>query len=102
MLAIDIFVPLADNSGNTFDEAAFAAFEEDLAEQFGGCSRLPGTVRGAWKDGGRLYRDDLAVYRVALSSIIQAGRLEGVIERAKLLFRQEALFIQYGGQAETL
>lgn len=102
MLVIEIYVPLKDNDGKGFDEGSFVEFEKTLAERFGGFSRLPGTIRGGWMDEGRFYRDDLTVYAVALPSIVKAGELGETVKVAKVLFRQEAIFVRYLGQAETL
>jgi hypothetical protein len=101
MLIVEILIPLADNDGRTFTSDHHAAFEAALAGLFGGFSRLPGTVTGGWQHEGRLYRDDLVVYAVALPSIVEGAKVGEAVEIAKAHYAQLAIFIRYLGFAET-
>ncbi|MBW1878821.1 MAG: hypothetical protein JRI25_20465 [Deltaproteobacteria bacterium] len=102
MLGIELFIPLADNDGRRFGDDHHAAFEAGLAAIFGGCSRLPGAVIGAWEHEGRTYHDDSVVYLVALPSLLDGGKVRQAVEVAKRHYRQEAIFIRYLGQVEII
>lgn len=102
MITVEFFIPLADNDGVAFTGEIVNAWRGVLTDLFGGFSELPGTVVGAWKDGDRVYRDDLAVFMVAVPSIADGGKVGEAGEVARRIFRQEAIFIRYLGLAEIL
>lgn len=102
MIEVIVMIPIANNDGKPFSAADFLAFEDFATGIFGGVSRLPGETQGVWVDGGVRYDDRLVTYLVALPSIIDAGRLSGLIEFAKAHFEQEAIYIRYLGIAEIL
>ena len=101
MVEVTIFIPTADNDGNAFDSAHHSDFEGFILERFGGLSRSTQEVDGLWQDGGRVYRDRLLVYTVAIESITDGGTLGEVIDFAKAHYRQEAIFFRYLGIAEV-
>lgn len=103
MVLAEVLIPVADNDGAAFGADVFISFEAELVENFGGFSRLPGFVLGAWQDEGVIYQDELIVYQVALSSLLREGsKVVAVAESAKRRFRQEAIFVRYNGLAEVL
>lgn len=102
MLVVELYIPLADNDGRIFTADHHAAFETALAGLFGGFSRLPGTVTGGWQAEGRLYRDDLVVYAVALSSIVEGAKVGDAAKLAKAHYAQLAIFVRYLGLSEVL
>lgn len=102
MIEVDLFIPLADNDGETFLPVHHDAFEASAMERFGGISRLPGQVAGKWSGGGKVYTDQLVIYRIALGSIIDGGKLGEVVAFAKAHYRQEAIYVSYMGMAEIL
>lgn len=101
MIVIELFVPLADNDGAVFTDAHHRAFEQVLVTLFGGFSRLPGMVSGGWSEGGKLYRDDLVIYAVALPSLLDGGKVREAVETMKAHYAQLAVFIRYMGRAEV-
>jgi len=91
---LDFLVPVTDNDGEVFPEAAFTAFEERLVDLAGGFTRH-GDVTGVWRSpSGELFRDRSRSYSVT----VPADRAEGVastIYRAiTVQFRQEAAMIE--------
>lgn len=68
---IQIFVPLYDNEGKRFGEAAYAATRDELIGRFGGLTayqRAP--AHGLWKTGeGQVAHDDLAVFEVMADAL---------------------------------
>lgn len=94
-----VIIPLADNAGVTFDATTFATFEVVLTDVFGGWTRLTGEVAGAWMGGPSEHH---RVYVIGLASILDAGSLRVVVDRAKVIFRQDAIFISYAGHSEEL
>lgn len=102
MIEVTLFIPLADNDGQTFSPSDHAAFEAYATDRFGGLSRLPGEVEGKWVSEGRLYTDRLVRYVIALGSITDGGKLGEVVSFAKKHYRQEAIFVSYLGRAEIL
>ena len=103
MVTVTILIPLADNSAATFAPSHHTAFELQLAEIFGGITRLPGDFWGAWLDQGTLYADSTRAYQVAVSGLIERGAdLARAVEIARVHYRQEAIFVSYLGQAEII
>lgn len=102
MIEVTILIPVADNDGHEFSADHHRAFESFLLETFGGFSRLPGLVRGAWLGDGIRYDDELIVYLVAIQSIADGGNIGGAASFAKVHYRQEAIFLRYLGQAEII
>jgi hypothetical protein len=102
MFELTIFIPLADNDGREYSAAHHAQFERAILDRFGGFSSLPGTIAGQWMDDGRLYRDELRVYSVAVASIVQGSLVGELVEIAKAHYRQEAIFLRYLGQVEII
>jgi hypothetical protein len=102
MIALELFVPLAGNDGATFTPAHHAAFEAELLGLFGGFSRLPGSVEGAWLDAGVTYRDALVVYLLAVPSITAGDKVCRAADIAKAHYGQLAVFVRYLGVTEIL
>jgi hypothetical protein len=102
MIAVEIFIPVASNEGEEFQAEDDAAFELHLLNLFGGMSRLPGLVQGAWIDAGAVYRDQNRVYVVALASIGDGSKIREAVDFAKKHYRQLAIFVRYLGQVEVL
>lgn len=102
MVEVTILIPVADNSGSTFDSQHHIAFERFVLDRFGGLSRSAHTVDGLWDDQGRTYRDTLLVYTVAVQSILDGGKLREVVDFAKEHYRQEAIYLRYLGMSEII
>lgn len=102
MIEVQLFIPVADNDGETFTPAHDAAFEAYLLDRFGGFSRLPGAIAGKWLNDGMTYTDTLVAYLVAMNSITEGSKLAEVVAFAKAHYCQEAIFVRYLGVAEVL
>lgn len=103
MFEVQFLVPLADNEGTEFPESVFRQWEAELLDSFGGYSRYPGQVAGGWADEeGTIYRDENAVYGVAIAGMADGEEVVKAARFAKKLFRQEAIFIRYLGQTEIV
>ena len=104
MIEVQIFIPLAVNSGADFTADHHLVFEMNVMSVFGGITGLPGTVDGSWMDDGTVYHDEIRAYVVALKSITQGGQLGGVVKRtlshrsraARLLVPQLATLVRSG------
>ena len=101
MIEVRFLVPLANNSGVGFLPSHHSQFEAALADLFGGFTRY-GAAAGGWIDAGRVYRDDLTVYAVALSSIVEGAKVAELATYIKNHYSQLAVYITYLGQAEIL
>lgn len=98
-----VLIPVVSNEGEAFSPEHDSVFEAFLLDRFGGFSRQPGLVAGAWiGEGGFAYRDASRAYVVALSSILEAGKLAEVVAFAKSHYRQEAIYLRYLGLSEVL
>jgi hypothetical protein len=92
---IQILLPLYDNEGQRFGEAAFGETRAELLEAFGGLTayqRAP--AKGLWKtDGGEVARDDVVIVEVMAASLDRAWweAYRGTLERR---FRQDAIVIR--------
>lgn len=102
MFVVNVFIPTHDNDGHKFTDADFGAFVAFAVERFGGCSELPGTTKGAWVEDGRLYSDRNLTFQVFVGSIADGAMVGELADFAKRHFAQEAIAIQYLGQAEIL
>lgn len=102
MFEVTILIPSHDNDGNAFPADAFIVFEEQAARYFGGFTRLPGSAYGGWIGPRGLDRDSTYLYVVALKSIEQGKPLADLVKQAKVLFKQDAIFIRYLGVAEAI
>jgi hypothetical protein len=102
MFEVHLFIPLADNEARAFTESHHSQFEQAILDRFGGLSLLPGSVAGQWQGQVRIQSDQLRVYSVAVSSIIQGHLIGELVAIAKVHYRQQAIYIRYLGQAEIL
>jgi hypothetical protein len=61
-------VPLADNEGQPIEPLAIVDLHRELLEQFGGFTIHPSS-QGRWLSrAGRIYRDEVIVYEVAVAA----------------------------------
>jgi hypothetical protein len=70
MYLVQILLPLTDNAGRRFDDAAFRHVRKELSDRFGGVTsftRAP--AQGMWKEGGHVNRDDIVVFEVMARDI---------------------------------
>lgn len=102
MFELSFIIPTHDNSGIDFGAEHFDAFERVVIDLFGGVTRVQGSLTGAWMEGGRVYRDRSVVYVVAVSSIVEGGKVAELVEQAKAHFEQEAIYVRYLGLSEIL
>ena len=103
MFDVQILIPIVGNDGVAFDDAHFAIFEDRARSEFGGCSLLPGTVFGSWRNAdGVVFHDESRLYSVFLVSLTEGAKLGALVEFAKAHFAQEAIAIRYLGFVEIL
>ncbi len=103
MIEFTVLIPVLSNAGEAFSPEHDSVFEAFLLDRFGGFSRAPGLVAGAWiGEGGFTYRDASRAYVVALSSVIEASKLGEVITFARLHYEQEAIYLRYLGLSEVI
>jgi hypothetical protein len=93
-------VPLRDNDGRPFPQAAWTELHERLLG-LGGYSQFDGVV-GAWVSEGRVFRDVSRQYTVSLGSLRQLPAWLEVVEWVRLRFAQEAIYVKVGGIVEIL
>lgn len=90
-------VPETDNGGNRVLPEVFDAIETRLVETFGAFSRRDG-MQGAWQGpDGRVYRDRNTTYEVALNRWKQIAEWLAIVEDARQVTRQLALYIEIAG-----
>lgn len=102
MFELMVLIPEADNSGADFTSEDHAAFEAFVMDRFGGITLFQHNAVGSWVDAGRVYRDNMRVYGIAVRSITQGALVAEVVNYAKVAYRQEAIFIRYLSVAEIL
>lgn len=102
MFEVLILIPVTDNDGDEFVDAAFELFAEVVMARFGDFTLHPGHAAGGWVDAGRIYRDRTRLYGIVVRSIGQGALVIEIVEFAKRHFRQEAIFIRYLGVVEIL
>ena len=75
MFEVVILIPVLDNDKDLFPASVHEAFEAAALEFFGGFTRLPVEVVGAWlNDSGFPHRDATRVYIVAVGSLANGDR----------------------------
>jgi hypothetical protein len=94
MHLVQILLPLADNDGRRFGNAAYARVRSELAERFGGITsftRAP--AEGMWREGGHTNRDDIVVFEVMTRDLDRPWweRYRAELEDR---FQQEAIVIR--------
>jgi hypothetical protein len=70
MYLVEIFLPLADNSGQPFDDAKFTGVRETLAARFGGVTaftRVP--AHGVSRNGANEVHDDIVVFEAMAETL---------------------------------
>jgi hypothetical protein len=103
MIEVQLFIPLADNAGRTFDQSHDETFVAYLTSEFGGCSQLPGNVQGAWQDAGVIYHDQNRIFMVVVEGMLaQSAKLNNAVTYAKAHYQQLAVYVRYLGMSEIL
>lgn len=103
MIEFEVLIPVASNAGVEFSAEHDSVFEAALLSHFGGFSRKAGLVQGSWVGAdGTHFTDATRVYVIALSSVLEAGKLRDVIDFAKAHYEQEAIYLRYLGLSEIL
>lgn len=96
-------IPTHDNAGNSHEKPR-AAFEKAMLEVAGGFTELP-QCRGQWKDDhGKVHKDDVIPYNVAIPTsregTLASERIEGLVREAfKLFSDQHAIYCACIGEA---
>ena len=101
MIEVQIYIPVANNTGKSFEPERDKAFEMELINLFGGFSRLPGDVTGQWLGNDRRIFSDLSrVYVVSIESLGDGGLIRVAAEFAKWNYEQEAIYVRFLGLSE--
>jgi hypothetical protein len=92
---IQILLPVYDNEGRAFGEAAFAPTRAELTERFGGLTAyLRAPARGLWKkEEGTVERDDIAIFEV-MSEALDEGWWREYRSRLEARFRQDLIVVR--------
>ncbi len=95
MRLIQFLLPLTDDKGQPFDQAAFARVTQELTERFGGVTAyLRAPAEGAWKDeAGAVSRDQVVIYEVMVETLDRAWWRE-YKARLEQTFRQEQILVR--------
>lgn len=103
MIEVQILIPMTDNQGQAFDRNHDDVFIDFLTNEFGGCSQLPGSIMGSWKNAGVTYHDQNRIFMVVISGMLaQATQLRSAVDFAKSHYEQLAIYVRYLGQGEIL
>ena len=93
---VTLLLPLYDNEGRAFGDAAFAEVRRELSERFGGLTaytRAP--AEGVWRDAGRTQRDEVVVLEVMADDLDRAWwadyrrALEGRFRQDEIVVRAQ-------------
>jgi hypothetical protein len=92
---VQLLLPLADNNGEGFSQAAFAAVRHELTQQFGDVTafmRSPAT--GLWKkETGEVDRDEVVTVEVMVETLDREW-WHAYRERLAQTFGQDALVVR--------
>jgi hypothetical protein len=99
MITTTFHLPIADNDGVPFGGAVWAWVNTQMLTRFTGWTIL-GQVEGVWKnDAGRVYREQLIRYRVAVDD---PEVVREFLRAARVQFAQEAMYLEIGSEAELI
>ena len=91
---LEFLVPIADNEGTPFLDAAFATFEDFLLDLAGGFT-FRGQVDGAWRaPDGRVLRDTSRSYVISVPEARANQVATSIDHEVRRRFRQEATFLE--------
>jgi hypothetical protein len=98
---IQIYLPLADNSGKHFERKMFQCVEDELTEAYQGFTSFSRTpAAGLWKSAdAEIKRDEIIVYEVLVEELDGARwskyrtELEKRFEQEKILIRAHTVVI---------
>ena len=95
MYLIELFLPLANNEGNLFDQSEYADVQQTLADQFGGVTAYPRSpAKGLWKGpNDQKQRDELIVYEVMADELDERW-WTAYRQSLEKRFRQERILIR--------
>ena len=94
MHLVQILLPLADNSGQPFDENVMVGIQTELSTRFGGLtaySRAP--AKGVWSHGDGHQRDDIVVIEVMAEKLDLRwwtefrNKLEKILSQEQIVIR---------------
>jgi hypothetical protein len=91
---IEIFLPLADNDGNSFDRSLFTTLESELAAKFGGVtSFMRAPAHGISQGNGKKARDDIVVMEI-MTEMLDRDWWKGYRKELEARFRQDEILIR--------
>ncbi len=103
MIELTILIPIKSNEGKAFAPAHHQIWERYVVETFGGFSLLPGSVVGAWADGGVVFNDHTRAYVIAVDGIIVvADKLRIAVRYAAQHYEQKTIYLRYLGVSEVI
>jgi hypothetical protein len=103
MVEVTILIPIASNEGKAFAPGHHQVWERYVVDTFGGFSLLPGSVVGAWADGGVVFSDHTRAYVIAVDGILAvADKLRIAVRYAAQHYEQKSVYVRYLGVSEVL
>jgi hypothetical protein len=94
MYLVQILLPLTDNAGTPFPQAAFEQVRAELTERFGGLTAfVRSPAAGRWKEGGATVHDDVVVHEV-MADRLDRDWWRGYREELRARFRQDSLVVR--------
>jgi hypothetical protein len=97
MHLIEIFLPVADNSGKPFDQKLHRELRRELTEQFGGVTAFARAALGEDKQGRHIVQDRITILEVITEEVDRGWwtnyrkRLEAMFEQEEILIRATAI-----------
>jgi hypothetical protein len=76
----DLFMPLYYNDGRAVEPQQFQVPQQQLLDQFGGCTFFPQPNEGFWTVAGITYRDAIVIYRVLTFDAPEARQFSSALK----------------------
>jgi hypothetical protein len=73
LLEYDLYLPIYDNDGESYNTQVFNRIKSKLVDYFGGITDFRHKTDGAWKMGKVTFNDEILLYRI-LSNRGEEGR----------------------------
>lgn len=94
MKEFEVYLPLNYNDGTPVEKGKIDKVGEDLLEFFGGLTFFPQKIKGFWKMGNVIFRDEIVIFRVITDKPPLARRfLKRLQKELKKEFQQEEILI---------
>lgn len=93
MHLIEIFLPVADNQGQSFGHDVYERVKNELSGAFGGITAFTRPGHGETREGGHVVRDDIIVFEI-MSERLDKKWWAAYRKKLETIFKQDEILIR--------